>query len=510
MAKITQYSRISHHTIAGSASAGLTFSVPAQEDFTDGSWTAFDLALSEIGVNEQDDKVYIRIDDEIKEFAFVGASGVGFTGGPGNCITDLYLTNMYGCSPITIHDDFIQKDGTSVNSEDSNLQITFDSGGVGTFDVQKINGTTTQLERLTVGIAGVQIQTVATNSNVSGNILCEDTNGLGTDINVQLLSTSLPDSSIIQLGPSSSLWYTSDGTTYDNRITINTTDILFKADDISNIKYGELQLTHNFTYFAHYNNGLLSLIQAQDDTIDIQTQGSGALNKVALDSANSLVEVSSTDGFTSSGLTVIPTKIGMSSADTSTTLLNTITVDINKITLVSDDTSLITQPSKIEINPTDIDIFASDTCTIGDGVNQVIIGNQQIKLEGGVILHDLLLTNPEPIVYNQGEVNTTNNTPTVISGINFGVTNSVITIEAVVNGWGATNSKAYGAKLFGTFKNAGGTVTQLSTTDKSEKTDFSTATSDFNISGTSIQVRATGEASTNINWASRFNYQISR
>lgn len=509
-AKITQYSRISHHTIAGSASAGLTFSVPAQEDFTDGTWTAFDLALSEIGVNEQDDKVYIRIDDEIKEFAFIGASGVGFTGGSGNCITDLYLTNMYGCSPITIHDNFIQKDGTSVNSEDSNLQITFDAGGVGTFDVQKINGTTTQLERLTVGGDGIQIVTVATNSNVSGFILCEDTNQLGADINIQLESISAPDSSRIQLGPTNSLWFTSDGTLYNNRITINTTDMLFKAEDITNVLYGELQLTHNVTYFSHYNNGLLSYIQAQDNTIDIQTQGGGALNTIILDSNSSLISINSADGFTQSSLTVIPLLIAMSSADTSTTLSNTITADINKITLVSDDTSLITQPSKIEINPTDIDIVASGTCTIGDGANQVIIGNQQIKLEGGVILHDLLLTNPEPIVYSQGEVNTTNNTPTLISGINFGVTNSVITIEAVVNGWGATNSKAYGAKLFGTFKNAGGTVTQLSTTDKSEKTDFTTATSDFNISGTSIQVRATGEASTDINWASRFNYQISR
>lgn len=79
MSKVTQFSRISHHTIAGSASAGLTFSVPPQEDFTDGSWTPYDLALSEIGVNEQDKRVYIRVDDEIKEFQLLGSTFSGDT-----------------------------------------------------------------------------------------------------------------------------------------------------------------------------------------------------------------------------------------------------------------------------------------------------------------------------------------------------------------------------------------------------------------------------------------------
>lgn len=70
MAKLTQYSRISHHTIYGLT--GSTFSVPASEDFTDGSWSIYDLALSEIGVNETDKKAYIRIDNEVKEFVWSG------------------------------------------------------------------------------------------------------------------------------------------------------------------------------------------------------------------------------------------------------------------------------------------------------------------------------------------------------------------------------------------------------------------------------------------------------
>ena len=68
MSLITQYSRISHHTIFGFT--GSTFSVPSSEDFTDGSWSIYDLALSEIGVNETDEKAYIRIGNSIKEFNF--------------------------------------------------------------------------------------------------------------------------------------------------------------------------------------------------------------------------------------------------------------------------------------------------------------------------------------------------------------------------------------------------------------------------------------------------------
>lgn len=499
MAKITQYSRISHHTIAGSASAGLTFSVPAQEDFTDGSWTPYDLALSEIGVNEQDDKVYIRIDDEIKEFAFVGASGVGFTGGPGNCITDLYLTNMYGCSPITIHDDFIQKDGTSVNSEDSNLQITFDAGGVGTFDVQKINGVTTQLERLTVGIAGIQIQTVATNSNVSGFILCEDTNQNGTDINIQLESISVPDSSRIQLGPSSSFWLTSDGTTYDNRITINTTDMLFKADDISNIKYGELQLTHNFTYFAHYNNGLLSLIQAQDNTIDIQTQGSGALNKVNLDSSTETIEISSlSSGGAISDITMISTgtpSITLRTEDNTSSVVSTGTLTPGDIKLNIDVLGLI---SSININVNDIvsDVNEYIKQSSINGSQKILRGTQQYV---GEAQDNAQTTDATPVA---GSVVFPDFAPVLLTGT------TSCWFEVEVLGFGATNSKAYGAKLFGVFKRTGGTVTQVSTTDKVEKTDFSTATSDFNISGNQISLQVTGEAATDIDWNMSYRWKI--
>lgn len=117
-------------------------------------------------------------------------SGGSFTGGSGNCITDLYLTNMYGCSPITIHDNFIQKDGTSVNSEDTKLKITFDDSGDGVFKVLKTGDTANPNiteEYIQVGSTGVQIQTTTTGG--TGIILCENTNFPNDEINVALSSS---------------------------------------------------------------------------------------------------------------------------------------------------------------------------------------------------------------------------------------------------------------------------------------------------------------------------------
>ncbi len=64
MGIITQYSRIQHHTLT---TTGNTFSVPVTEDFTSGQWTKTDLAQSEIGVDQANNKAFIRIGSNINE-----------------------------------------------------------------------------------------------------------------------------------------------------------------------------------------------------------------------------------------------------------------------------------------------------------------------------------------------------------------------------------------------------------------------------------------------------------
>lgn len=90
MAIIPNKTRIKHHTING---AGLTFSLPPQDDFTKDynlgttqSWVKENLYYSEIGVNQTDNRAFIRIGSNINEFQFVGGtggSGVGPTGPQG-------------------------------------------------------------------------------------------------------------------------------------------------------------------------------------------------------------------------------------------------------------------------------------------------------------------------------------------------------------------------------------------------------------------------------------------
>ena len=71
---------------------------------------------------------------------WIPSSGFVFSGGSGNCITDLYVTNVFGCSPITMHDDTIISGSTSkklgintspsytfeVLSQDGNSSLIYD------------------------------------------------------------------------------------------------------------------------------------------------------------------------------------------------------------------------------------------------------------------------------------------------------------------------------------------------------------------------------------------------
>ena len=71
---------------------------------------------------------------------------VSFSGGSGNCITDLYVTNIHGCSPITIHDptQHISSFATGINS------IAWGSGTTASGDFSHAEG----LDTIAAGIGG--------------------------------------------------------------------------------------------------------------------------------------------------------------------------------------------------------------------------------------------------------------------------------------------------------------------------------------------------------------------
>lgn len=117
------YSRFEFHTLSGLP--GATFSVPTQEDFTlsgTGSWTINDLCLSEIGVNEDDEKAYIRIAGNIKEFQFVGTGS-----NAGSLEQTLAIGNDSGTYSIMMGTDsgIYSANGTSTLYLDKNTDSPF-------------------------------------------------------------------------------------------------------------------------------------------------------------------------------------------------------------------------------------------------------------------------------------------------------------------------------------------------------------------------------------------------
>ena len=142
MSKITQYSRLSHHTLSGSASA--TFSVPPSEDFTDGTWNVngTELALSEIGINEDSKKAYIRINDEIKEIQFTGATGGSGTSGTSGTDGTSGTSGTDGTSGTSGIDGTSGTSGIDGTSGTSGIDGTSGTSGIdGTSGTSGIDGT---------------------------------------------------------------------------------------------------------------------------------------------------------------------------------------------------------------------------------------------------------------------------------------------------------------------------------------------------------------------------------
>jgi phage baseplate assembly protein gpV len=166
MSKVTQYSRISHHTLAGSASA--TFSVPASEDFTDGSWSIYDLALSEIGINEDSKKAYIRINDEVKEFEFIGG-----TAGAENLSDTLAVGNTTGPHDIVI--DTTQ----SIVSSNGSGKIELDAGGNTNFISLSSTGTSLVSGNQTTDILHIDPSEFDIGTSILSN---DDVNGNATQL----------------------------------------------------------------------------------------------------------------------------------------------------------------------------------------------------------------------------------------------------------------------------------------------------------------------------------------
>lgn len=183
------------------------------------------------------------------------------------------------------------------------------------------------------------------------------------------------------------------------------------------------------------------------------------------------------------------TQMSLAAIDVTTTDASQIVIQSNQLTIESFDGS---GNAGITVNPAQVILFTPNAR------NLTVDTNALVYSVGSLVVSKDIVGNT-----------TTNATPLSLDTIAFGgTTDKVITVEAMVNGISSGSNKAYGAKLFAVFKNIGGTITQLSITDKSEKTDFTTATSDIVISGTDISIEVTGELATTIDWQVYYTWQI--
>lgn len=99
-------------------------------------------------------------------------------------------------------------------------------------------------------------------------------------------------------------------------------------------------------------------------------------------------------------------------------------------------------------------------------------------------------------------VTTTTAATTSIAVLSMG-TYSTYTIEATIAAKDTSNQLVYGSQLFAVFNNTGLSVTQVSTTDVYEKSDFTTATSHI-ILDTDPKIVVVGENSKTIEWTTKY------
>ena len=84
-------------------------------------------------------------------------------------------------------------------------------------------------------------------------------------------------------------------------------------------------------------------------------------------------------------------------------------------------------------------------------------------------------------------------------------------VRATIVGYCPSESKAYGAELFGVFySQSPSSMYQIGTTDVIEKTSFSTATSHIKVDGSNISITVTGESGKDIFWTLEYRTSMTK
>jgi hypothetical protein len=177
-----------------------------------------------------------------KEYVDNVVSGGTFTGNTsGSCITDLYISNLYGCSPITVHDDLDLIGKLYANTGNSELDLTFMGddnviflGTTGSTDIVEglLIDPDKQRDRLsifsedTINSQRSELNVSSTNTTLStyGGTVDEYDSNIGTIYNPFANTISTVNSTLSVLGTASAQIRTIVDLTADESLIILTSD----------------------------------------------------------------------------------------------------------------------------------------------------------------------------------------------------------------------------------------------------------------------------------------------
>jgi hypothetical protein len=436
MAKITQYSRISHHTLTGSASA--TFSVPASEDFTDGTWTPNDLSLSEIGVNEDSKTAYIRIADEIKEFSFnpgiIGPTGpTGAAGGTQSLEDTLAIGNVSGPYHIYMNDGY----GIWNNNNTAFIRFNDTPGSEIYHNVNNGTSSTDVFHTSTSWNANTIEGDYSTYIYVDKDLV---------EINSEIDSLT---SSNVQIKPDYVSIQNNDNTGFNNSQITSSHSGIFMA--VSDTSYGET------SSFYMSDSGMSIRYDSDSDAWYSEFSFDGTAPQSQLSTGY--------HGGNYGRVRTLPGAVDINASDITGTDYVSTSIDTIRFRVLHVEGS--TERNEIIVDK--------------DGDNYRVGINQ---------------TN-----FSFGTTSTTGFASASVFSLALPDAGDHAWVKVQVKAINGTYSKAYVADMFGGFRNDGSLNLVGTGYSVIEYTDFTSARADYDIVGTDMNVIVYGETGSNINWS---------
>lgn len=278
---------------------------------TDGTWVDTDIYPGEIYWNMQDRKMYIGWED------ISGNTGtdVLVTGaGTGSCITDLFVTNIFGCSPINVWDDTIFNTsnitmaGGQINSFGTTLDLFSDTSIV----LNNSGGSTTQTIDIGTALAPSTFIDITNIDSLSNFSKARFSTG-SLDIKVDDATTGVVSEIFMEPSVVGINIKTEDASTFSNSINVN--NGTFFGVDITSTDL----VTSEFSFIDarasggvrmnHQRAGGSSLVEGNASRTQMVQISGSTTNSVA--ASNTGISLSSQNGLNSRIIALTPTSISI-------------------------------------------------------------------------------------------------------------------------------------------------------------------------------------------------------